>query len=291
MKIVILFFSLSIVLSCCIKGVEDPAWIEINKWEMLPNSAYGVSEGELTHNFTDAWVYADGKLVGVFELPVKIPILKYGSSDLKIFPTVLNNGISATKKVYPFVQPYDITVSLVKNETVVINPTTKHYDGIQFWKEDFEEGTSIKFESDPGTSTANLVQGNDPSILKYGSYYGLIAINSVDTMYAGYTLDSSPLFLPQKGQEVYLEIDYRSTNDLITGLIEHSPSLIKYHPNIQINGQDPSTAVWKKIYIDLKEIVSGTPQAEYYKVSLISRLKESGVSGDVIIDNIKVLHY
>ncbi len=289
MKIAILFISLFFALSGCVKGITDPSWIEITEWEMLPNSNIGSLEGEITHNFTDAWVYADGQLVGVFELPVRLPILKEGTTEIKIFPTILNNGIAATKKVYPFVQAYDITVTLVKNQTVVINPTTKHYDGVQFWIEDFED-TSIKFESDPGVSLATLVQANDPAILKYGSYYGLIAINSIDSIYAGYTLETEPLVLPKKGKEVYLEIDYRSTNDLITGLIEHSPTIIKYHPNVQINAQDPSSAVWKKIYIDLKDIVSGTPLAEYYKISLISRLKDSGVSGDVIIDNVKVVH-
>jgi len=289
MKIIILFFSLFLFFSSCVKRISDPSWVEISEWELLANSNLGSLEGALSHNFSDAWVYADGQLVGVFELPVKFPMLKEGTTVFTILPTILNNGIAATKKAYPFVQPYEVTVTLIKNKTIIINPVTKHNDNVKFWIEDFEEST-IKFEPDLGTSLASLVQANDPSILKYGNYYGHIALNSIDSIYAGYSLETQGLVLPNKGAEVYLEIDYHSTNTLITGLIEHSPTTVQYHPNIQINGQDESYVVWKKIYIDLKEIVSGTSSSEYYKVSFIAQLNAGGVTRDIIIDNIKVLY-
>jgi hypothetical protein len=278
------------ILASCVKNNDQPSWIEISDWELLANSSLGAKEGELTHNFSSAWIYANGKLVGVFELPVKLPLLLEGTTTFQIFPTVLNNGISATKKVYPFVQPYELTVDLVKNETISIHPFTRHYDQVKFWIENFED--SQKFETDGTNSLVSMVKGNDPAVLKYGDYYGLIALISVDSIYAGYTLENDPLYLPKKGAEVYLEIDYHSTNSLITGLIEHSASVVKYHPNIQLNAQDPNeVVVWKKIYIDMKEIVSGTSQSEYYKISLLAKLDPGGINREVIIDNVKVLHY
>jgi hypothetical protein len=280
------------ILAGCVKKIDQPSWIEISEWEFLPNASLLSEEGELSHNFSNAWVYANGKLVGVFELPVKLPLLLEGKTRFQILPTVLNNGISATKKAYPFVQPYDITVDLVKGEKIKINPFTKHYDEVKFWIEDFEE-SSLKFEND-GTGSSDLVQASDPSIVKYGSKYGLIALNTTDSQYNGYTNDSQDIWfqLPKGGAEVYLEIDYRSTNSLVTGLIEVSNSQIKYHPNIQLNAQDPDgEVVWKKIYIDLKEIISNTSQAEYYKISLNTTLNSGGIPRDVIIDNVKVLHF
>lgn len=279
------------LLAGCIKKIDNPSWIEISKWDLIANSALGGEEGELTHNFTDAWVYANGKLVGVFELPVKLPLLLEGSTNFQIMPTVLNNGISATKKAYPFVEKYEITVNLVKNETVQIHPVTKYYSNVTFWIEDFED-SSLKFESDD-VSMTDMVAANDPNILKYGSYYGHIALNTTDSTYAGFTGDFQDSFLklPRGGAEVYLEIDYHSTNSLVTGLIEISSSLIKYHPNIQLNAQNPNgEVVWRKIYIDLKEIVSNTSQSEYYKVSLVASLNAGGIPRDVIIDNIKVVY-
>jgi hypothetical protein len=290
MKIIVPYLFFVLILASCTKNINDPAWLEISEWELQANSNLGTTEGELSHNFSDAWIYADGKLIGVFELPVKLPILLEGSTKFRIFPAILNNGISATKKIYPFVEPYEITLDLKKNETISINPVTKHYDQVKFWIENFED--SPKFESSGTESLASLVQANDPSILKYGNYYGLISLNPVDSVYIGYTLENDKLYLPQKGAEVYLEVDYRSTNSLVTGLIEHSASLVKYHPNVQLNGQDPNgEVVWKKIYIDMREIVSGTSQSEYYKISLIARLNDGGIDRQVVIDNVKILHY
>ena len=56
-----------------------------------------------------ASIYAASSAVifarGIFEVPFKIPILKSGSVSIKVYPVVKNNGISATKKIYPFLTP------------------------------------------------------------------------------------------------------------------------------------------------------------------------------------------
>jgi hypothetical protein len=291
MKKLLPLFLIVLLFTGCVKHIDNPSWIEITKWDLLANSNLGAEEGELTHNFKDAKVFANGQLVGIFELPVKLPLLQEGTTKFQLIPTVLNNGISATKASYPFVEIYEVTVDLVKNETVVINPVTKYKDEVEFWIEDFEE--TGKFESDPSSPT-NLVQANDPAILKYGDYYGHIALTTDKTFYAGYTADTQNehLVLPKNGADVYLEIDYRSTNSLITGLIEHSATTIQNHTNIQLNAQNPNgTVVWKKIYIDLKEIVSNTPESEYYKISLSAFLNDGGIARDIVIDNVKVLHF
>ncbi|MEJ6615995.1 MAG: hypothetical protein QNL61_03675, partial [Crocinitomicaceae bacterium] len=108
----------------CIKNNEAPSWVEISEWDLQENPNSANETGQLTSNLSEAWVYLDGDLVGVFELPVKLPILKDGAHTFKIYPAILNNGISATKKIYPFVEPYELIVDLEKNEVTKINPTT-----------------------------------------------------------------------------------------------------------------------------------------------------------------------
>ena len=117
-KKIILFFVL-VSLIACEKNNPDPAWIQVNKWTLVenPDSQYPV--GELTQNFTDATVYVDNELIGVFEIPFKIPILKSGVKLIRIYPTIKNNGISVTKKKYPFVEYYEITANLVQNQTLI----------------------------------------------------------------------------------------------------------------------------------------------------------------------------
>ena len=117
MKTIFVLFTLFLLFSGCVKNNPDPAWFEINTFTLVNNPSGNVA-GELTQNFTDAWVYVDSKLMGVFELPVKIPVLMEGVKKVQIFPTVRNNGISATKKIYPFTSAYEVEVDLVKNATI-----------------------------------------------------------------------------------------------------------------------------------------------------------------------------
>jgi hypothetical protein len=42
------------------------------------------SEGSASHKITDAWVYVDDQLVGVWEVPSKIPALEAGEHTVKV---------------------------------------------------------------------------------------------------------------------------------------------------------------------------------------------------------------
>lgn len=283
----LLFCAISLfILSSCVKNNPDPAWLEVNQWtlETNPNSQYPT--GELTHNFTDAWVFINGKVIGVFEVPFKIPVLMSGNVNIKIYPTVRNNGISATKKIYPFVEVYEINADLVANQTLTLNPTTRYFDAAQFWVEDFEDA-AIKIENDPN-SLSSLIAGNDPVILKWGNFYGQVNLNSIDSTWVGYT--AGEMYLPTFA-DVYLEIDYYNTNSVTTGLLAISSSSIKNNDNIQLNSQDPAGVKWKKIYIDLKELVSSSSTAAYFKQSFKAGLDSGDSDGVIIMDNIKVVYF
>ena len=128
----LLFFSI-ILLASCVKNNPDPSWLEVNEWTLLSNAGLSGSEGELTHNFSEAWLYVNDEIIGVFEVPFRIPILKSGSVNIKIYPTVKNNGISATKKIYPFMEVFEVNTELIQNQTVTLSPITKYKSITQFW--------------------------------------------------------------------------------------------------------------------------------------------------------------
>lgn len=277
----------SLALLCsCIKNNPDPSWLEVDVWTLEQNANSQYPTGELTHNFTDAWVYVNDQIVGVFEVPFKIPLLTSGTANIKIYPTVCNNGISATKKIYPFVDVYEVNVELQQNKTTKLKPVTRYKSAVQFWLEEFELA-AIKIKDDPVSST-QLQKGNDPSILKWGNYYGLVNLSQTDSTWIGYT--ESQMQLP-KGQEVYLEIDYYNTNPLITGVIGISPTDIKTNRNVALNKQNPASVKWKKIYIDLRDIVSNSPDAEYFEQSFESSIDPLMLNSFIIVDNIKVVHF
>lgn len=281
----VLLFSGFLILSC-VKNNPDPSWIEVKEWTLESNPNATQIQGEMTHNITDACVFVDEKIIGIFEVPFKIPILKSGSANIKIYPVIKNNGISATKKIYPFLQYYELNTVLEKNKTVTITPTTRYNNDTKFWIEDFEDAT-IKIENDP-TSTVQILSGSESSILKYGNFYGRVTLNSTDSLWLAYT--NGKLDLPKGGKEVYLEIDYYNTNSVTTGLIVVTSNGVSNNPNIQLNKQDPSEIRWKKIYIDLKEMVSYSTTANYFEVSF-KALYDAGISpSDIYLDNIKLVY-
>lgn len=281
-----LLLPILLILFSCVKNNPDPSWIEIKPWTLEANPTLNGNEKVLTSSFNYAWVFADGQLLGVYELPAKIPILTEGSTKLQIFPTILNNGISATKKIYPFVESYEVTLDLVKNTSTMVEPVTRYKNGLTFDVRDFDDADP-EFETDP-SSDASIIVANDPDYLKWGSGYGYIELSDTKTYFAGST--TGTMTLP-KGQDVYLEIDYLNSNDLITGVLALTSAGNTNHQNIQLNDQEIGNEVWKKIYIDLREIVSGTTNSTQYRISLQAYFQGGDVPRKILLDNVKVIHY
>ena len=284
MRLVVQVFSLFILVSSCVKNNPDPSWLEVNEWQLNSNIDLSGLEGELTESITNAQVYIDDQLIGIFEVPFRIPILKTGAVNVKVSPVVINNGISATKKLYPFLERYEIDAELVQNEDLVINPVTNYKSITNFWVEDFED-INNSIENDQ-TSLATLQLSNENLTAFNGNFYGKVVLNEVDTTWVGNTTDQ--LAIP-KGSECYLEIDYYVTNDLYTGLLFVSPSGSQNNVNVRLNGQEPENVVWKKIYIELKELISASPNNTQFLQTFTAFLDEGESEGLICIDNIKVL--
>lgn len=286
MKLTGLFGLLLFLFSSCIKNNPKPAWIQIDAWKLEANPVLSGEEGELNHNFTDAYVYVGGKTMGIFELPIKLPVLLEGTMEIQVYPVVRNNGIAATKKMYPFCEPHKVTANLVKGETIHIVPVTRYSTATHFaWTEDFESA-GIKFTTDP-TSKASIEQILHTDAGKTG-HCGHVALTLSDSVWTGYS--HAQLNLPKGGTEVYLEVEYKVTNNLLTGVIGVSSGSKKINPFIQLNAQAPADATWKKIYLDLKEIVSSSTTADYFEHYLQAVIDPGKTSSNVYIDNIKVIH-
>lgn len=279
-------FATVLILAGCVKNNPDPSWIQVTEWTLIENSDLVNIEGELSHNFSDAWVYVNDKIIGVFEVPFKIPVLESGTCNIKLYPTVRNNGISATKKIYPFVDRYEITAELIQNKTLTINPVTKYKSNTKFWIEDFEDAT-IKINTAP-TSADTMIVENDPAVMKWNRY-GICRLNDSNSTWIAYT--NEELNLP-KGKEVYLELDYYNTNSLVTGVVALPVgSAPKNNLYITLNAQSNINVRWKKIYIDLKEIVSNSVGANSFLMSFQSALDVGLTQGMIVLDNIKVVHF
>jgi hypothetical protein len=286
----ILFFLSILFLTACVKNNPDPSWLEVNEWTLQSNGSLSGSEGELTHNFSEAWVYVNDEIIGVFEVPFKIPLLKTGAVNIKIYPAVKNNGIAATKKIYPFMEVFEVNSELKENQTLTLNPTTKYKSITQFWIEDFEDPLNVKIVVDQNTSAILTTPTSNQNLQPFnGNFYGKINLNSVDSSWIATTRDQLAI---QKGREAYLEIDYYNTNSLLTGVLYVKPdNSTTNNPHITLTPQDINLIRWKKIYIDLKELIGYSPNGSNILQSLIALLDEGKTEGEIRIDNIKVVYF
>ncbi len=277
------------LLAGCKQDDITPSWIKIDQFTLTTDEP---TQGSNSHNITDAWIYIDSKPIGVFELPCHVPVLEEGEHELLIFPGIKNNGISDTRVRYPFYTPYETIINLTLDDTLAVNPATQYKNSLTFaYIEDFE-GAGISFAKGP-TSDTNMVfvtKTEFPDIVKYGEKCGGIFTNNIDSIYTGSTLES--LVLP-KVSEVYLEIDYRNNNSLAMGTIARYPdgSTFERTPYIVMNPQETGEEVWKKIYIDLKEDVSVDVNVSSFEIFFIAVLDAANVTGNVYVDNIKVVHF
>ena len=140
----------------------------------------------------------DDELIGIFEVPFRIPILKSGAVNVKVYPVVINNGISATKKLYPFLNYFEIDAELNQNEVLTINPVTTYKSFTNFWVEDFEDINNA-IENDE-TSTTFLQLSNENLNSFNGNFYGKVVLNEVDSTWVANTTDQ--LAIP-KNSECY----------------------------------------------------------------------------------------
>jgi hypothetical protein len=277
-----------ILLSACKQEDLTPAWLKINNFTISTNES---TQGANSHNITDAWLYVDGKNLGVYELPCIIPVLEEGEHTLSILPGIKVNGIQETRSPYPFYQTFEVLVDFSKNDTVILNPTTAYKTSVQFpFLEDFE-GAGFDIIKGPNSDT-NIVfisKAEQPDIVKYGDKCGGVFLSLTDSSYSGKT--QSLLNLP-RGQDVYLEIDYMCTNSMATGVIaQNSGGTNEHTPLVILNPSEDGEAVWKKIYINLKDDVSFETNATSYEFYLLSILDENSASGYIYLDNVKVVHY
>ena len=130
----ILFVIIIILIYSCEQEAEKAIILNIEPFSFIDNST--CSNNIESINITDSWVTVNGNFMGAFEIPSSVPLIGINEiSDLRISPGIKENGISATRIIYPF---YEIFEQFDTNfdENITIYPTTK-----------FKETVNCKFSS------------------------------------------------------------------------------------------------------------------------------------------------
>ncbi len=253
-------------------------------------------QGTSSSNVSDVWIYVDDKLIGVFEIDKEdslgavIPVLAEGKHKLEIRPGIKLNGISSTRVPYIFYKPiiyekFDFIPGTKVQELGKLK--TEYYPNVEFvWMEDFEDADiSIKETTWSDTIIERTMPENNPiAFLSPNSRYsGEINITTEKPQYAGTTHNS--FAVPKPGTIVMLEMNFKTTNYLVVGLLIRDAYEVKSVDLVILN----HSSIWKKIYINLGSNLSLYPKAIDYKVILKSGLESDRTSSQVLIDNFKII--
>ncbi|MEQ8623753.1 MAG: hypothetical protein RJQ00_08080 [Vicingaceae bacterium] len=241
------------------------------------------AEGSASDNITDVIVFLNDQSLGFFDLPASIPIQQTGAVNLKIRGVIPVNGQSSKIVQYPFYTTFELDTIFVPEEEIVLAPVVEYFKTIDFtepWSgEDFESG--INFIYNPKSDTTFVRETNSSNVFE-GRASGRGSLTAEQTLFEAWT----PTFsnIPRNGTAVYLELDYKSTHDFVVGVYANDQSfesaIVFFRPQSE----------WKKVYVDLGNVFSTLSTARNYNISF-GYQKPLGSSGDLFIDNVKILHY
>jgi hypothetical protein len=273
---------LLITLSGCDPEEQVPAYLSIN--DIKVSSQYA-TQGSGNDNIKDAWVYIDGDLLGVFELPARFPVLAEGNHVVTVNPGIFENGIAATRVRYPFYTSYEISANFLPGQTVTLPDTLQlsYFSGIAYtWYEDFE-GNTYSFDSISGSQSGfSAFNADDPF---EGNYSGKLTVTTDKSYFEGScTLDNADI---NTFQQTWIELNYKAEQPFDVGLLVLKASGTTKHYALTVNRSD----TWNKIYIHVSDIVgSNIFGAESFKVYLAAGLEAGRTKSDIYIDNIKLIH-
>lgn len=280
-KLYSLLFVIGITFFSCSKEdyeAQVPAYISIDNITLTTNEA---TEGSASSNIVDAWVYINDDLVGVYELPATFPVLKEGSATIKVYAGIKDNGISTSRERYLLYAPYVEGINLVKGETISIDPVVTYNSGVTFtWIEDFENG-SLSFLYTSGSDT---VINNQSLDVKDGFFSGQIYLEDDMDFFEATSIAFTTV--PKTGVPVYLELDFKTNEPLFIGVFLGS----EQQSYLTLN----TTSTWKKIYINLTELINSSATSTEVKIFL--GIKEEGNlifqtdNPEIYLDNIKLVH-
>lgn len=273
------------------KGSQEiPAYLHVDTFLFSTN--YGV-EGAASHKITDVSVYVDDNFQGYYELPATIPILERGKHELTLMAGIKLNGNSSTRTINPFYVPYVIENYVFEEKVVdTVTPSTHYYpldeSNLHFeFMEDFER--PILLETMPySDTTITRTERDAPEAWNDSEgnshYSGYIWIG--DTL-NNFCITTPAMYdLPNQGNSIFLELDYKCTDLFKVGLFakvgkEETMDLIYVNPSEK----------WNKIYVNLGPNITdaAVDNPEYFKVFLSGTVDETS-EAEYYFDNIKVIY-
>ncbi|MBU46547.1 MAG: hypothetical protein CMD28_03870 [Flavobacteriales bacterium] len=270
-RIIAILLIISII-SCKKSSDNDiPSYITIGNFTL---------DGNSTHNITDAWVYIDDNLQGVYEIPANFPVLAQGSHKLRVKAGIKDNGIAGNRIPYPFYSSYIIDEQTFNPETTIsITPVVSYLENatLDDKAEDFD-GNGLNLETDSATFSIDDEMPLDGN-------YGVITLADSILLTELTTKEFSDL--PQAGAPVYLELDYKCNTQFLVGVYINFPqSSILQKDLLWVRPKDE----WNKIYINLTSTISEGVGADSFKIFIGMQRDFTMESNTIHLDNLRIVY-
>lgn len=271
------------------KHEEIPSFVHIESFILETTTLQGSTNSKIS----DVWVYVNDNLEGVWELPATIPLHYQGSQNIKFYAGIKKNGVSANRTQYPFYTPFEVTLDLVGDSIIQLDPHITYSDKYSIWKEDFED-PGFKLNKNPGSDTSmfivssadygNLLEGDAGLILMNSSnYYCEMRTNEL-------SFNDFPKLLEQP---CYLEMNYKCNKSFIVGLLHKdgglpyyaTTPLITLNPTTDDNGVDQ----WNKTYLYITDVTNFYPSATEFDIYISVTNSEAKDDLKLFFDNLKII--
>jgi len=296
--------SLCFFLLSCNPKMEIPSYIWIENIDFqVANEA---EQGTASHKITGVWITANGKNLGMYPLPTRIPILENGKTRIVIDAGIMVGGVSLKRVAYPFYASYDTTLNLKKGEIDTLRPIFTYMQNLTFKLMENFENAGNTFTA-YGTS-APLDRTDNPDLIfrqtnESNNYSGIIDLphtNDTATVYHFEIRTISPVDLTFRNSDYCLmELNFCITDNIEIGMIAHSASssfINKQIPLANLSGVDRTKnekPVWKKAYINFSQGIGeegASMQMKDFDIYIRSTVTSSTKDARFLFDNIKLIH-
>lgn len=276
-------FLLPIALTACSKGEKVPAYLEVASVTLTTTPEQGAS----TSKITDAWISVDGTLIGVWELPARLPVLAEGDHTITVAPAIKRNGMFDDRLRYPFYTSWSGSASLAREGTATVAPSVTYIEQTEFWIEDMQDPFSrFTVTEDSDTTLLRFTPADDPDVLFVDN-----------TPCSGFRLDSDHRRIrihtdedfEAYGGPTFLELDHRNDVVITIGVLysysgtSYAEPWVTITPTLKDNGSMP----WSKIHIDLSTPFNAVIAERDIYIEAI--LPDGQSTGQVYFDNFKFL--
>lgn len=302
---IILVFAIS---SCKPKDLT-PAYLEIGYYDVNYNpetgyspldvSTFNETHGEnydseqlkalMQHHFTHVNVYVEGKNLGCWKLPCKIPVLDFNandSSNVIILPAFPLNGMTNTIQGYPFFNVLRKNLLLKRGETFKVSDSPLKFIYNNVVHIPFLETFANSSPFTP-SDTVNSHYFFQPTTLE-GRSVGEIVLHSAEEHFDVHTV---PITLPVHNYYVYLEMTYKAESNMEIGLKISTADYSNYIH--EVGGVYASDGEWKTVCFRLNGIINdnhNTNNSVTQGTLVLTGIGNEGGDTHFYIDNIKIIY-